>query len=426
MRARHPGNGRFRAWGQCGMVRFAGTVGLLAVSMALSLPPAAATAALPAVSGRPSAARPPGTDVIAAGKSVLSRPGDWFGWSVAVSGPVAVVGAIGVHNLSGAAYVFARSARGWHPQTTLFNPGGTGGEFGNAVAVSGTTVVVGAWGNNGGRGVVYVYVRSGRTWRRQARIAGTEAPGCSTCGAGDFGESVAISGNMMVIGEPYTHNFRGATFIYVRSANGKWHLQAKLTGPAFGSYTEEFGGSVAVSGTTVVIGAVQARKNRGEVFIYTRTGRSWHRQATLVGSPGSLFGASVVISGATIGVGAFSTNRNSARGYVFAHSGSGWRRQASLTTPPGKVSDSRYFTSVAISGSRVLIGDPKPNPHRCGAAYEYARSGTSWRERAKLINPGCAPDDQFGAALALSGRTALIGAYGYHGQAGAAYVQTVP
>jgi hypothetical protein len=81
---------------------------------------------------------------------------------------------------------------------------------------------------------------------------------------------------------------------------------------------------------------------------------------------------------------------------------------------------------VAVSGSRALIGDPRPNSHQCGAAYEYTRAEGRWRKRAKIVNPGCAPNDQFGSALALSGRTGLFGAYGFHNYTGAAYVQDVP
>jgi hypothetical protein len=71
----------------------------------------------------------------------------------------------------------------------------------------------------------------------------------------------------------------------------------------------------------------------------------------------------------------------------------------------------------------VLIGAPRKGEPRFGAAYDFAVSGTTWREKAQVTNPGCASGDEFGSAVALSGRTAIIGAELKHkNDAGAVYV----
>ena len=249
--------------------------------------------------------------------------------------------------------------------------------------------------------------------------------------AGDFGEAIALSGNLLIVGEPAYDNEVGAAFIYARAASGAWRQQTKLTYVGSGSSNAGFGSSVAVSGATVAVAAPAGYVNRGVVFVYGRSGSSWSLQSRLLGPPSStggvsLLGESLSLSGDSLTAGLFATSRNSARGYVFVRSGVKWHEQGLLTTPPGKPSDTQYGTSLAISGNRILIGDPLPNPHQCGAAYEYIRTRTGWHKRAKLVNPGCAPNDQFGAALALSGQTALIGAPGYDNSAGQAYVQTIP
>ena len=108
--------------------------------------------------------------------------GDFFGGSVAISGTTAVVGAEGSNSGTGAAYVFVRSGTTWSQQTELTaSDGAAGDEFGASVAISGTTVVVGAFGKNSKAGAAYVFVRSGTTWspagradhdRRRLRRAG--------------------------------------------------------------------------------------------------------------------------------------------------------------------------------------------------------------------------------------------------------------
>lgn len=411
-----------------GRVGFVGAASALLVGCALlsAVPPAAA-----APRHQPSSAgslRVSEQPTAAAAARFKFKAGDGFGSAVAISGSIAVIGAPGVRNLDGAAQIFVMSGGKWRLQQMLFGPRNGHDEFGNAVAVSGTTVAIAAWGTNGGRGAVYVYVRSGKRWHRQARMTASVPPPCSTCGYGDFGGSVALSGNVLVVSAYLVKDFSGATYIYSRSAGGKWHRQARLTYPGKGSPPVEFGGAVAASGRTVAIAALAASNSRGKVFLYTRSGGSWRRRATITGTRnGGLLGVSLSMSGTRVAAGEFSTTRNSARGYIFVRSGTRWRQQGFLTTPPArKSSDTAYNTAVAISGTRALIGDPQPNPHKCGAAYEYVLSDGRWREQAKLVNPGCASGDQFGTDLAISGNIGVIGAPGYQKGAGAAYVQALP
>src|SRR3989454_4439791 len=151
--------------------------------------------------------------------------GDLFGWSVAISGDTMVIGApledsnaTGVNGNqtnnsatdSGAAYVFVRDGTNWVQEAYLkASNTGASDRFGLSVAISGDTVVVGAiyeasnatgvngnQGNNSATdsGAAYIFVRSGTNWTQQAYLK------ASNTGANDFfGESVAISGDTMVI-----------------------------------------------------------------------------------------------------------------------------------------------------------------------------------------------------------------------------------
>ena len=93
---------------------------------------------------------------------------------------------------------------------------------------------------------------------------------------------------------------------------------------------------------------------------------------------------------------------------------------------PARRRGNDFGWSVAISGTRVLIGAPRESLNLCGTSCEYIRIGHTWVERAEILNPGCAIGDDFGNAVALSGRTAIIGAPGADKGNGAVYLNAVP
>src|SRR5712692_9174605 len=108
----------------------------------------------------------------------------------------------------------------------------------------------------------------------------------------------------------------GAAYIFVRSLT-TWAQQARLLPPG----ADQFGYSVAISGSTAIVGSPYTNSNSGAAFIYVRTGTTWTQQAELTASDSAvndLFGASVAVTGSEALVGAY--NKNSAVGaaYVFA------------------------------------------------------------------------------------------------------------
>jgi hypothetical protein len=347
----------------------------------------------------------------------LADPGgaqnDYFGFSVAIAGSTAVVGAPGSNSGTGAAYVFTPSATTWSQQAKLTAADGAAADsFGGSVAIAGSTAVVGAYGNNSGAGAAYSFTRSGTAWFQQAEL--TAVGGA----AGDnFGGSVAISGSTAMAGAPVNNSSAGAAYVFVLPSQ-----QAKLTATkAF-----FFGTSVAISGSTAVVGAIGTGSvaDAGAAYVFVRSGSTWSRQATLA-DPGNatndVFGTSVAIDGSTVVVGAPNTNSHTGAAYVFVRSGTTWSQQAKLLAADGAAND--YFaSSVAVSGSTAVVGAPDSTSTLGGAAYVFVRSGSTWSQQAKLQGADRGFGDVFGTSVAVSGSTAVVGAPSHNGNTGAAYV----
>lgn len=278
-----------------------------------------------------------------------------------------------------------------------FNPGRDYG-FGCSVAASGDTVVVGAWAESGDdngvygvantwKGAAYVFVRSNGRWNQQAYLKASNAK------VGDqFGEAVAISGNTIVIGARMERSDAtgvngngndnsleraGAAYVFVRE-NGQWREQAYLKASNTSRFSE-FGISVAISGDTALIGASREDNlgiDSGAAYVFARNAGQWSQQAYLkasnIGVGGDLFGRSVAISGDNLVVGApgedsnatgingdGSNNRASRSGaaYVFVRESTQWSQQAYLKAFNTGASD-QFGYSVAVSGDMVISGSP--------------------------------------------------------------------
>lgn len=351
-----------------------------------------------------------------------------LGWSVAVSGTTVVAGALSANQNRGLAQVFVRAGTSWHHQATLPDPAGISqDDFGTSVAVTSTSAgalaLIGAPASGTSRpGTAYIYRSSGGVWHRKVTLAD---PGGR--GNDQFGSSVALSrtasGTFAVVGALGTNNGHGAAYIYGLAA-GSWRRLAALHDP--GSHAGAFGVSVAISGTTVVVGA-PGQSGAGHSYVYARSGATWRLQATMRapgGQGADQFGSGVAVSGTTVVVGAPGVDGAVQRAYVYVRSGGSWRRQAALAAPPVKF-NTAFGSSVAASGQRILVGadNDKQGTRNCGSAYEFAVQRGSWAERAKILNPQCATTSEFGFSVALSGRTAVIGA---PGPTGIAYVLVLP
>lgn len=354
---------------------------------------------------------------------------DQFGYSVAISGDTAIVGApwddhsYGTN--AGSATILVRTGATWSIQDWVRGSDGFAGnnEFGRSVAVSDDTVAIGVpYDDHDGlsnRGSVYVYVRSGTTWSQQQVLAAGDPASLD-----NFGYSVALSGNTLLVGTLKTGGSDpplGAAYVFQRIGSS-WSQQAKLmdSTPYAGDY---FGWSVALSedANTAVVGATfddAAGSDTGSASVFLRSGSSWSLQAKLTAAdPGAYdyFGFSVSISGDTVAVGsAYESNAGGALAgsvYVFLRSGSSWSQQAKLLAGDGADSDQLGW-STAVNGDTIVagaLGDDSGIMNNSGAAYVFQRSGATWTQQSKFTSSD--PDDlaYFGYAVAINNATAVVG-----------------
>lgn len=353
---------------------------------------------------------------------------DSFGYAVAIAGNTLVVGAhqesgnsAGINgpdnNLAfwaGAAYVYVYDGTNWTQQAYLKAAVPDSQDFfGNAVAISGDTIVVGAYGEasnatgvNGNEsnnslpfaGAAYVFVRSGTNWTQQAYLK------ASNTGQDAFGWSVAISGDTVIVGAngeasnttgvngSQTNNAAGASgaaYVFVRNGTN-WTQQAYLKASNTGS-GDHFGHAVAIDADTIIVGAEAERsdangidgnqtdnnvENAGAAYIFTRTGTNWSQQAYVKASnsgTNDYFGWSLAISGNTAIVGAY-----------------------------GESSAAMGVNGNQSDDSALLAG----------AAYVFTRSGANWTQQAYLKASNAEAGDTFGWCVGISGDHAVVGATG--------------
>ncbi len=370
---------------------------------------------------------------------------DNLGWSVAVSGDIVVVGASGDDAQKGSVYIFTRPGAGWMDMTQTAKLTASDGtadhRFGVSVAISGDTIIVGACG---GPGAAYVFAKPAGGWMNMTQTAKLTA----SDGAADdqFGWSVAISGDTVVVGADLhdvsgnNGNFdQGTAYVFVKPGAGWTNMTqtAKLTA-SDGETENYFGASVTIGGDTVVVGA-EGAVFPGAAYVFAKPAGGWTNMtqtARLTASDGVMgdqFGGSVAISGDTVAVGApvhkfWADERGAA--YVFAKPPGGWANMtqtAKLTASDGRMGD--YFGgSVAISGDTVVVGADSADvggKYDRGTAYVFAKPGAGWTnmtQTAKLTASDGAASDQFGRAVGVEGNTAVIGAYGDDSDKGSAYI----
>ncbi len=352
-----------------------------------------------------------------------------FGNSVAVSGDRVVVGA---HfdddngTSSGSAYVFDWDGSQWVETKLVASDGAAGDEFGNSVAVSGDRVVVGAFeddDNGFSSGSAYVFDWDGTRWVETKLVRSDPAEGDV------FGGTVAVSGDRVVVGAPWDRdngNFSGS--VYVFDWDGSQWVETKLLA-SDGTTQDEFGGSLGVSGDRVVVGAIRDDDNgnaSGSVYVLERDGSQWVETKLLAsdGRNGDHFGSSVAVSGDRVVVGADGDADHgnfTGSAYVFDWDGLQWV-ETKLVASDGAAGD-LFGNSVAVMGDLVVVGafDDDDNGSSSGSAYVFEWDGAKWAE-TKLVASDGAASDEFGLSVAVSGSRLVVGAPFDDPPSGSAYV----
>jgi hypothetical protein len=382
---------------------------------------------------------------------------DYFGRSVAVSGDTVVVGAYGAGSgglQRGQAYVFSRNQGGtntWGPVKILSAWDKADYDwFGYSVAVSGDTVVVGAPDANSGgteRGQAYVFSRNqGGTnnWGLVMTLSASDKADYDW-----FGSSVAVSGDTVVVGAFFADSGglnNGKAYVFSRNQWGpnNWG-EMKILSASDKADNDQFGYSVAVSGDTVVVGAYLANSggtDRGQAYVFSRNKGglyNWGQEKILSASDQvgwDYFGYSVAVDGDTIVVGAVradSGDANRGQAYVFSRNqwGTNFWGEVKILSASDQADKDYFGDSVAVSGDTVIVGANDADSggtYRRGQAYVFIRNQggiNNWGQEKILSASDKADGDQFGYSVAVDGDTVVVGArYKASGgtQRGQAYV----
>ncbi|HTA23458.1 MAG TPA: hypothetical protein VK763_07995 [Terriglobales bacterium] len=316
--------------------------------------------------------------------------------------------------------------------------------FGISIAINDNTVVVGDFDANIEEfGTVDVFVKPASGWTNMTQIATLTS---SDSGAG-FGTSVAISGNIIVVGAANTSNFSkqatpGAVYVFVKPAGGWKDMTetVKLTA-SDGISGDAFGNSVSISGNTIAVGAFFVNNFSGRVYVFTCSSGGCTQAAELSASDSDgildYLGCSVAISGNTVVAGSYGHNNFQGSAYVYVEPSGGWAdmtETAELTTFNGKASDDVGF-SVAISGGTIVAGAPGAFTSY-GAAYVYIEPPTGWATTGNFTAALGAPDavqgDSFGQSVGIneSAKAIAVGGpganIGQNLEQGAVYAYVLP
>ena len=324
-----------------------------------------------------------------------------FGFSVDIDGDRAVVGAW-LDDGKGSAYVFVYNGAVWVEEEQLFEPGGlAGNRFGWTVGIEGDVVVVGAPTDSGG-GQAWVFTRVEGIWDAGARLVPGEAQN-------QYGMSVAMDNATIVVGERWDAGSTGAAHVFEPTSGIFWGHTAKLLPVATG---QEFGMSVAIDGETIVVGAPTGA---GTVYAFDRPAAGWADATAGAGETlpssevltGDFYGGAVAVSGDLLVVGAPDDDASAGSITIFDRSGGGWVAAPKIVAPDG----GRFGNSVAVSGPTVVAGAPQTDSDsffNVGSFYLFAPDGIGGWTRDDDVKASTV--DRLGQSIALDGDTLLVGA----------------
>jgi hypothetical protein len=305
--------------------------------------------------------------------------------------------------------------------------------FGESVAITGDTLVVGAsnWSSQSGKGEVFVYRHLGGEWVEQTRLLASDRDDGFQYDQ-NFGKSVSIYGDTIAVGAPKADDRQagdnvGAVYIFER--RGEMWEETAILKAADASPNAGFGRDVMLTDDTLV---VSLNYGGNGVYIYERSGDAWIEQARLSeGGSGDRdwFGFSSVILGDWLAVSVF-LDFQEERGwrteavYLYQWDGDEWNQAATLSALTGGIG---FGISLAMDAETLVVGaqGDKEAGFMAGATYLYRLEGEIWRESGKIVAPDSTIMTGFGGFAAVQGDILVVGAPGddEHGfWAGSAYL----
>lgn len=298
------------------------------------------------------------------------------------------------------------------------------------VSTKGDLMVVGAPNddtNATDAGTAYVYRFNATTdaWVFESQLM----PSDPEAGA-NFGVSTAVDGDIAVVGAYLEDNSKGtdagAAYVFRRNTTtGVWSQEQKIT-PSVGAANDQYGLTMALAGTVLLVGAPFADTANGVdaglvyVYRYKNSIVKWVEETTLVDPDGAAndnAGWSLAFDGATAAVGSPLENQSNVSDSgtvgIWTVSGTTWTQTAELAS--ATLSPFSWFgSSVGVSGSDIVVGQrfyDITGATDCGACSFFTNIGGTWTPSGYFVNPDAASNDQFGQSAAMSGKLAVVGSY---------------
>lgn len=367
--------------------------------------------------------------------------GQCFGWSIAMdsTGTTALVSGPAINGLAmgfpvgGSVYVFTNSGGVWtQSQELTAGDGGPGDNFGYAVAISGTTAVVSsmpqdASGNWVGENAAYVFTVSGGMWVQQQKLTASDG-----VPEDSFGNTVAVDGSTILVGAYAAtvggNSAQGAVYVFSLQG-GTWEQTQKLTA-AEGAANDLFGNGVGIRNDVAVVGSLETvtgHSQTGAAYVFAQSGGVWTQVQKLndpAPSNSASFGQAFALDDTTLLVGAIGQNvGGTMSGAVYVFAQAGGVwTQTQELSPNDGQLLGLFGISLGLDGGRALIGARQFND--IGKAYLFTADGGVWTQADQFSASDGHENDLFGMSVALRGNVALVGAPQNNFPGGAGYFIT--
>ncbi len=277
-------------------------------------------------------------------------------------------------------------------------------------------------------GGVHIFRPSPSTsgWGQAAHVSAADA----TIGDG-FGGSMAVDGNTLMVGAPGTDDGEGAVYIFRKNGAGEWSESGVLRARD-GVAGDSLGTALALSGNVALIGSTRHADARGALYVFESQGGggggggggAWTQRGKLAASnaqPNDRFGVAVAFNGSRALIGAVGVDGIRGAAYVFEYESGAFTEQATIRTDEQLSRNAAFGARLALHGNNALIAAPQVNGG-VGSVYAFARDGSgTWHQTGTLVPEGATPPAIFGFAVALTENEAWIGAPGQSGFTGELY-----
>ncbi len=324
-----------------------------------------------------------------------------YGSAVAMGDGVAFVSQPGNDYAPGFVYMYRTAGGQWAPAGRLAAPDSARADgFGSAVALDGSTLMVSSSTNGNNRGKVYVFSGSGTQWKSAQELT-------ITADSGRFGQSIMLAGNMAAISAPALDGGKGAVYLFKRSGS-QWTRDTMIQ-PSDAEARSGFGSSVAMQGDLMVIGAVGADSGVGTAYVYRKAGTGWTQEAKLrlPGLDGRAgMGSSVAIKDGDVYVGIPQGFGFTGAVAIFTHDTARkrWTSRERLQAFDA-AGGSRFGSSIAFVGNEIWVSAPGAG-RGMGAIYRMSYDADHNITSATKLSP----DSSVGRSF--FGMGMLVGANG--------------